>query len=85
MFDHCYLVTADSDQAATARLLKSNFPQKRLTTVVITGRHHSKAILPHADAKITINVTHLERSLFPKLITGANAVLRPSEYDPPGG
>jgi hypothetical protein len=84
LFDHCYLVTADSDQAATARMLKEGFPAKQLTTVVVTGRSHSKEILNRADAKITINHGHLERSLFPKLITGANAILRPTEYDPPG-
>ena len=83
-FDHCYLVTADSDQAAAARMLKAKFPQKILTTVVITGRSNSKEILSHADAKITININHLERALFPKLIAGPQAILRPKEYDPPG-
>jgi hypothetical protein len=85
VFDHCYLVTADSDQAATARMLKAKFPNKRLTTVVITGREHSKEILSHADAKITIRSDNLERALFPKLIAGPQAILRPKEYDPPGG
>lgn len=85
VFDHCYLVTADSDQASAARMLKAKFPHKILTTVVIGGRSHSKEILSHADAKITINANHLERALFPKLIQGAQAVLRPKEYDPPGG
>ena len=85
VFDHCYLVTADSDQASAARMLKTKFPKKALTTVVITGRSHSKEILSHADAKITINVNHLERALFPKLIQGPQAILRPKEYDPPEG
>lgn len=84
-FDHCYLVTADGDQAATAKLMKHGFPDKLLTTVVITGRSHNKMILNHADAKITISRDNLERSLFPKVIPGANAILRPAEYDPPGG
>ena len=85
LFDHCYLVTADSDQAATSQMLKANFPNKKLTSLVITGRSHSKHILSYADAKITINVGHLERALFPKFIPGANAILRPTEYDPPVG
>ena len=84
IFDHAYLVTADSDQAATARMFKADFPAKRLTTVVITGRSHSKEILNLADAKMTVNESHIERSLFPRLIPGANAILRPAEYDPPG-
>jgi hypothetical protein len=84
IFDHAYLVTADSDQAATARMFKTDFPAKKLTTVVITGRSHSKEILNFADAKITVNASHIERSLFPKLISGSSAILRPVEYDPPG-
>ncbi|ANP46258.1 NYN domain-containing protein [Candidatus Viadribacter manganicus] len=82
-FDHCYLVTADGDQVATAKLLKQRFPAKRLTTLVITGHRHNHAILHVADAKITISENHLERCVFPKLVPGTPAVIRPSEYDPP--
>ncbi len=85
IFDHAYLVTADSDQAATARMLKTDFPDKQLTTVVITGRSHSKEILAVADAKLTVSDTHITRCLFPRVIEGPNAILRPKEYDPPGG
>lgn len=83
VFDHCYLVTADSDQAATAKLFKARFPKKKLTTVVVTGRSHSKEILSYADAKMTISVDSMERCLFPAIINGAQAVARPSEYKPP--
>lgn len=83
IFDHCYLVTADSDQAATAKLLKARFPNKKLTTVVVTGRSHSKEILGYADAKLTISEAALERCMFPGLIHGAQAVVRPKEYKPP--
>jgi hypothetical protein len=85
VFDHAYLVTADSDQAATARMLKADFPDKKLTTVVITGRSHSKEIVASADATMTINTGHIERCLLPKLLPGAEAILRPTAYDPPGG
>jgi len=85
VFDHCYLVTADSDQAATARLLKTAWPQKKLTTVVITGRSHCKALLAIADHKIVVSEASLEHSLFPSLITGPSAIRRPVEYDPPAG
>jgi hypothetical protein len=85
MFDHCYLVTADNDQAATARMLKADFPNKKLTSLVIIGRSHSKEILSHADAKIVIGLDHLNRCLLPKLIPGADAISRPPAYDPPEG
>ncbi|MCW5723538.1 MAG: NYN domain-containing protein [Maricaulaceae bacterium] len=85
VFDHCYLVSADSDQAATARFLKEKFPTKSLTSVIVTGRSHSKEILGRADAKITVTASSIEACLFPKLIPGPSAILRPKEYDPPGG
>jgi hypothetical protein len=85
VFDHCYLVTADSDQAATARMLKRSWPDKKLTTVMITGRTHSKALIDIADAKMTIGESALEWSVFPRVIEGAEAILRPAAYDPPAG
>jgi hypothetical protein len=86
VFDHAYLVTADSDQAATARMFKNRFPEKRLTAVCPPGRGHSQHILEHATAKITLTKDHLEKAVLPGLVTapGKAAVLRPPEYDPPG-
>lgn len=85
VFDHCYLVTADGDQAATARMMGARFKDKKVTSVILPGQHHNKVILSHGARPMTLNVGQLERSLFPKLITGAQAILRPAEYDPPGG
>lgn len=83
VFDHAYLVTADGDQAATARMLRSTFPGKRLTSVILPGQRHNKYILSYGAETMALNLNHLERSLFPKLIPGPNAILRPAEYDPP--
>lgn len=85
VFDHCYLVTTDGDHVSTVRNIKNRFPSKSVTTVVITGRSHNRHLLSLADDKMTITRASLERSLFPKLITGEKAILRPAEYDPPGG
>lgn len=87
VFDHAYLVTADSDQAATARLFKARFPQKRLTAVCPPNRHHSQHILSYADAKISLTSDHLDKAVFPGLVTaeGQSAVIRPPEYAPPVG
>lgn len=84
VFDHCYLVTTDGDQVSSVKKIKERFPDKKITTVVITGRSHNKILLSEAHDKITISRNNLERSLFPKLIEGPNAILRPPEYDPPG-
>lgn len=85
VFDHCYLVTADGDQCATVRMLKHRFPEKRVTTVVLTGQSHNFKILSLADAKLTITEGALERCLFPRFVAGQRAVARPLEYDPPPG
>lgn len=83
--DHVYLVTADGDQVPTLKLLSDHFQEVKTTTLVMTGHSHNKYLLRYAGAKITIGVDHLEKCLFPRLIPGANAISRPTEYDPPPG
>jgi hypothetical protein len=87
VFDHAYLITADSDQAATVRLLCERFPTKQLTTVSPPGRTHCKEILAYTPRKIALNVAHLARSLFPKhvIVDGRLIVSRDPAYDPPAG
>lgn len=86
-YDHGYFLTADSDQAATLKLLHKRFPEKKVTSVSPPGRSHSQHILAHSHAKIALSKEHLERSLFEKAVItpGHNPVVRPHEYDPPTG
>lgn len=84
IFDHCYLVTTDGDQVATINMLKSRFPQKKLTTVAPPYRSPNLIISNKADSVIQLTVSHIEACLFPRLVPGAaGAALRPAEYDPP--
>lgn len=84
VFDHAYLVTADTDQVPAVELVRGRFPAKRVTSVVITGRRHNNALLRACgDNKRTISIADLEASLLPKLIAGPSAILRPTAYDPP--
>jgi hypothetical protein len=87
VFDHAYLVTADSDQAATVGLLKARFPHKPITTVCPPGRSHCKEILSHTALKISLTEAHLERCLLPKYIIVDNKPIahRDPVYDPPKG
>jgi hypothetical protein len=87
VFDHAYLLSSDSDQAATARMFKKRFPRKKLTTISPPTRQPSKAILAHADDKIKLSVEHLEKCLFGAAVGlgTPNAVRRPPSYDPPAG
>jgi hypothetical protein len=87
VFETAYLLTADSDQAATARMFSECFPEKRLISVSPPGRGHSVHILKYASAKIALNKEHVERCLFPSIVfaEGMPAGRRPREYEPPNG
>jgi hypothetical protein len=85
VFDHAYMVTNDSDQAATARLFKGRFPAKKLTAVCPPGRQHSKHLIgftspPH----VSISVAHMEKAVMEGMIhAAAGLIVRPAEYAPP--
>ena len=87
VFDHALLLTADSDQAATVRLLTNRFPSKKITSIAPPGRPHCKVILGLTSHKLAINIGHLERCLFPKnlIVNGAPIAKRHTSYDPPSG
>ncbi len=87
-FDVAYLVTADSDQAATARFLSENMPRKKLVTVAPPGRNFSANIARYASARMQLTRDVIAKCLFPPLVldpNGANHGRRPREYDPPAG
>ncbi|MER8567536.1 NYN domain-containing protein [Mesorhizobium sp. M0924] len=86
IFDRAYLVTADSDQTATARFLRETVKGKSLITVAPPGRNFSSNIEKYADGRISITRDHLERSVFPQTVLGQNGQAhgrRPDEYTPP--
>jgi hypothetical protein len=86
LFDVAYLVTADSDQAATARFLSQHFPDKKLITVAPPGRNFSANIERFAAGRMQLTRDTIARSLFPAVVldsTGTKHGRRPREYDPP--
>lgn len=88
VFDHAYLVSTDSDQAATARLFASRFPHKRLYSVAPPKRAHSFHILGHTRHKVSITESMVDLAVFEGVVAappGGRAVIRPREYDPPAG
>ena len=85
-FDHAYLVTNDSDQAATAKLFSKRFPHKKLTSVSPPGRRHSQHILGAGAASALITAGHLERAVMdPMIHDKTGLIVRPFEYAPPPG
>lgn len=86
MFDAAFIVTADTDQAATFAFVKQRFPQKRLYVVTPPGRELSKHLAALADGKIKITERMLDDCVLPRTVgTGIDTVHRPVEYDPPNG
>ncbi len=89
IYDHAYLLSADSDQAATAKMFAQKFQSKKLTTVTPPGRNFSSSILQHTTLKLALNQNHLERCLLPATIFNDNAsrviTRRPDEYATPSG
>ncbi len=84
LFDVGYLITADSDHAASFRVLKERHPDKRFVSVLPPERPSSERIMQHADTKIHLNKLHIEKCLFPAFVKGGKGFIkRPSEYDPP--
>ncbi len=85
--DSIYLVTADTDQAATMKFISDNCPELNLVVVAPPGRRHGQHLLQHADGARTIEEATLIDCLFPKVVTkgGKFVVNRPMAYDLPPG
>lgn len=90
--EHAYLLTADSDQAATASLFKQRFPDRTIWSVAPPNRYHSQAIIAQLKArshitKVTLN--YLEKSIWDgRAVTrsdGSVVVMRPEKYAPENG
>jgi hypothetical protein len=85
-YDWAYLVSADSDQAATARVFKERLPFKKLAVVAPPGRKPPDKAVPYADLHFAMKKEDIERTLLPQFILqSGGSIRRPSDYDPPNG
>lgn len=83
VFDHCYLVTADGDQAATARLLRARFDEKCIFTVAPPGKHHNKMLLNECHGHRKITVADLQLCMLGATVQGREKlIVRPAAYAP---
>ena len=87
LFDVAFLVTADTDQAATLRFMLRSFPTKKVIVVTPPGRQKSKHLrdLSHANIQITeemIDLAVMRSSVAPDV---GRLIVRPSTYEPPAG
>lgn len=84
-FDWAYVLSADSDQAATANFMKRDFPDKKLVTVSPPNRPVSEKVLSAAAGKRRLNEEDIIKCRLPdyfKLPSG-NLVRCPIEYSLP--
>ena len=89
-YDHAYLVTADSDQAATVRMFMEEFGDKKITIVAPPGRKRSEHLHNIAQKTVCLTEDMLERAVMPAIIISPQPriisnVRRPEEYAPPAG
>jgi hypothetical protein len=84
-FDHYFLISADSDQVATAKYFTAAFPSKRLTIVAPPGRKHSQHLLSLPVDHKSIREETLEACLLGEMVPvkGRPSILRPAKYAPP--
>lgn len=85
-YDHAFLISNDSDLAPAIRLIRRNFPNKSITTVVPPNSRHSNELIQVSSEKAKITVSHLERCLLPCTIYDKQRKIvttRPKEYEPP--
>lgn len=85
VFDKAYLVSGDSDQAATAKFFRAHFPKKELITVAPPGRNFSVHIANLAHGRISITKDNLDRCVMLPIVRrdGFPSARRPREYEPP--
>jgi uncharacterized LabA/DUF88 family protein len=83
--DIAFLVTADTDQAATLKAVSRSFPAKQVVVLTPPGRRESTHLKDSAHKSAKLSKTDIDLSVFPATIqpkTG-RLVVRPSEYAPP--
>lgn len=85
LFDRALVITNDSDLAPAIRKTLQRFPKKRITTIAPPNYYHSNELIQASSDKARIRIEHLERSLFPEVVTDASRLIsisRPLEYSP---
>jgi uncharacterized LabA/DUF88 family protein len=87
IFDCAYILSSDSDQAATAKMLKDWFPQKFLVGVSPPSNKVPDKIKTYADAHFELTLADIEKCVFDEPLIGKSGktIPRPAAYDPPKG
>lgn len=86
VYDVAYLLSADSDQAATARVFKERFGDKRLIPVAPPNKKVPTKVADYSGKGFVIKVLDIEKCVMGNVVPGKTGLIRrPTEYDPPNG
>jgi hypothetical protein len=87
IYECAYLLSSDSDQAATAKMLKSWFPDKFLIGVAPPTNKVPEKLITFADAHFELTIGDIERCVFDEPLKGRSGkpIPRPAAYAPPKG
>jgi uncharacterized LabA/DUF88 family protein len=86
-FDRALIISNDSDLSPAIRMVRSRFPDKRLTSVAPPNAFHSIELLQASSDRSKIRIEHLERCQLPPVVYDASRLIsasRPHEYMPLG-
>lgn len=86
LFDTAILLSADSDQAATAKIFKERFPKKCLLAVAPPTKSVPNKVRPYCFSQFALSKATLERCVMGQSAAGKTGpIWRPVEYSPPVG
>lgn len=86
VYDMAILLSADSDQAATAKIFCDRFPDKRLLGVAPPNKIVPTKVQPHCFRHFSLSVAMLERCVMREVIQGVKGpIKRPAPYAPHDG
>jgi len=84
VYDIAILLSADSDQAATARFFSERLKTKKLLAVAPPGKRVPDKVKPHAFAHFVLTKNHLDACVMREEVIGKSGgtIRRPVEYSP---
>ncbi len=85
VFDCAYILSSDSDQAATAKMLKAWFPNKYLIGIAPPTNKVPDKLITYADTHFELTMLDVEKCVFDDPLIGRSGkpIPRPDEYRPP--
>lgn len=84
VYDVAIILSADSDQVATARAFRDRFGvRKQLYAAIPPGQTFPKDYQKHQVARLDVDFDMLERCMMPEVVKGLKGdILRPADYAP---